>query len=103
VSVTPPQSLITVREHLLGAGDDEEVLGVVVAVQWHGDTGRYHARHDAECCVGIIWAGEEFDCRPEHVPHLMMCAVGDTAKHVAVVWFRLHVVRRSLRIPLGGS
>jgi hypothetical protein len=39
VSVTPPQPLTTVREHLLHARDDEEVLGVVVAVLWHGDSG----------------------------------------------------------------
>jgi hypothetical protein len=42
----------------------------------HGDSGRDHAPHHAERGAGILWAGEEFDLRPEYVPHLVRSPAG---------------------------
>lgn len=42
-----------VHEHLMSAGQDEEVFRVVMAVQWHRHAGREHAPQPAEAALRI--------------------------------------------------
>src|SRR5712672_3266695 len=84
IHVTPLQSLINFGQHLLSARQDEEVLGVVVAVQRHRNTGRYYAPHDTEIGAGIIWSADEFEGRPKHIYRRVRSSVGDLAQHSVV-------------------
>jgi hypothetical protein len=67
IHVTPLQALIAFGQHLLTARQDEEVLGIVVAVQRHRNTGRYYAPHDTEFGAGFTWSADEFEGRPKHI------------------------------------
>jgi hypothetical protein len=55
VDVAPFQSLRTLGQHVLRAGNNEERLGVVVAVKRHRHTRRDHAPHNAEVIMPVGW------------------------------------------------
>jgi hypothetical protein len=84
IHVTPVQAAIALGQHLLSAREDEEVLGIVVAVQRDRNTGRYHAPHDAEIGAGIIWSADEFEGRSKHIHRRVRSSVDDLGQHSAV-------------------
>src|SRR5271170_2639831 len=93
VRVTPLQPQICLRQHLLRARQDKEVLGIVVAVQRHRDARGHHAAHHPEFGAGIVWAAHEFKGGPEHVHGRVRGSADNPAQYRAVEWVRWHVLR----------
>jgi hypothetical protein len=79
IHVNSLQALIAFDQHLLSARQNEEVLGIVMAVQRDCNTGRYYAPHDTEIGAGIIWSADEFEGWSTHVHRRVRSSVGDLA------------------------
>src|SRR5262249_14937720 len=96
VCVAPLQAVLALNEHLLGAGQNEEVLGVRMAVQRH-ELARWHgATQHAE----LVGPAEELDDAPEDVEAGARLRVGESMKHGAEVGF--HVFSALSAVVLDG-
>ena len=83
--VVPLEAVATLGEDLLGAGQDVEGLGVVVAVDGNHHPGWDDAPHDAQPVVRLVRGGQELDGRAEHVQYGTVGSLGNVVMNVAWV------------------